>query len=681
MKRFFMVVLGLLHVMVSFSQNVSKQEALQMADVFFQSQNRVLKECAAVVSVADDTLLYVFNAENSFVVVAADKSVPPILAFSDHNLYNPKDIVAPAQMWIDHYSNQILNIKKGNALGVGTTTWTKLYHHGVFRNAEEVDPLVKSHWGQGTFYNYYCPRDVTGTNNRVVTGCVATAMAQLIYYFRFPNTGVGSYSYMDSTYGVQSVDYGAATYNYEAMCDDPTMINTEISKLIYNFGVGVDMVYGPDGSGMYNHSAARVLRTYFKYSPQTEYLYRDSTQQNWDSVIVDHLRRNIPMYYAGWSLPNINGHGFVCDGYKLIDSSYYFHFNFGWDGAYDGYFYTAQLTVGGSNFNLAQELIVNAYPDTNLYDYPVTYPLTGSKVLTSWAGSFSDGARDFENYHKNMDYSWQVRPEEGNAEAIGMDVSYSLAAGDTLWIDAPNVNTEYVLTQDTGHLNFLWNSAEINVRFKSDDENESKGFQINYNAVIDNFCQGTQIYTTPSGVITDGSEAQNYSALSTCIHKIVLPNYSAITLHINNLDLEENRDYLYIYKFPVKNENLLMTLTGTMMDTTIVFNEKRLMLSFESDEQHNASGFEIDYDAGYTGIDELSNGLVCGPNPVDNQLFIRATQHIDYVKMYDMQGRLIVSQFVDDVEGVIPTQQLAKGTYTLQVYCGKQVVHKKVIKQ
>lgn len=96
---------------------------------------------------------------------------------------------------------------------------------------------------------------------------------------------------------------------------------------------------------MYNHKAAYAFRTYFKYAPETQYVFRDSTNMNWDSLLVAHLDRKMPLYYAGWSVPNVNGHAFVCDGYQ---GTGYYHFNFGWGGSYNGYYYTQNLTPGGT---------------------------------------------------------------------------------------------------------------------------------------------------------------------------------------------------------------------------------------------------------------------------------------------------------------------------------------------
>ena len=419
-----------------FAQNVPFQDAQRAAEGLFASQQKRLSHCVDVAVSGNDTLYYVFNAENGFAVIAADRRVPPVLAFSDREPFRPGEVIPPVKMWLDHYRTQLAELKAQPAgLQAEHSAWARLARGSrPLRDGQHfVEPLVRSHWGQGKFYNYYCPQDFSGENNHVVTGCVATAMAQLIYYFRFPETGIGSYSYTDENYGVQSADYGATHYNYDAMCDEPTAINADICTLMHHCGVGVDMVYGPDGSGMYNHSAARVLRTFFKYNPATEYLFRDSTQLDWDSVIVWHLERRIPMYYAGWSNPNINGHGFLCDGYQIVDSAYYYHFNFGWDGSYDNYFYTDQLNLIGTHFNLAQELIVNCYPDTAQYTYPTPQPTTGVKTMTALAGSFTDGSAEPDHCHPAMDYLWHIVPDADTLESITLDIQYTLAEGDTLW--------------------------------------------------------------------------------------------------------------------------------------------------------------------------------------------------------------------------------------------------------
>ena len=668
---------------VSLAQSVTLQEATTAAQRFFEQNGKTFTHCAKVIQDGQDNpLLYIFNAENGFVVISGDMSAPPILSFSDQQLYSESDMVPPAEMWINHYADQIRDIKKQHIVqSQFVNHWEAILSGApVFRSGDEVEPLMLSRWDQGEYYNYYCPRDPAGDNGRVVTGCVATALAQLIYYYRFPETGTGSYSYTDENYGMQSADYGNTNYDYNAMCDVPTCINTEISKLIYHCGVGVDMVYGPDGSGMYNHSAARVLRTYFKYSPETEYLYRDSTDLNWDSVIVSHLNRRIPMYYAGWSVPNINGHGFICDGYKTVDSSYFFHFNFGWSGYMDNYYYTDALVVGGSNFNLAQELIINAYPDTSLYTYPTPHPLTGSLTLTADEGTFTDGSPTHEHCEAGIYYIWNIEPEPTNLEKVTLNIDYSLAAGDTLFVTNPNVNTFEMRTADTGRLTVDWGTASLYVHLIT-HSSTSEGFRAHYTSHHTKYCSGTRTFSNITGHIEDGSGDHDYNNLTTCKYKIVLGPYSAIHVDINSLDLEEGKDFLYFYDNTMSDAHHLLTLTGNMSNTSYTFETRRLLMVLETDETGTAGGFNLDYEGGHVGVEEMSRQeLNLYPNPAKDRLHLSFTEPIRQVDIFNAKGGLIFSEMPDNEEVFLQISQLPAGIYMVRITTEEQVFTKKFIK-
>lgn len=684
MKKLYAFVLSIIVCGMVTAQNVTPQEAATVAQRFLESQGKTLVRCAKVMDNGQDNLLYIFNAENAFVVVSGDRSAQPVLAYIDHQLYNESDVVAPFQMWIDHYANQIAQLKREHVVQPQPAAqWEAILSDGSsFRTGDSIAPLMLSRWDQGSYYNYYCPRDPAGQNGRVVTGCVATAMAQLMYYFRFPESGVGSYSYTDENYGVQSVDYGNAHYDYNAMCDVPTCINTEISKLIYHCGVGVDMHYGPDGSGMTNHSAARVLRTYFKYSPETEYLFRDSTDLNWDSVIVSHLQRRIPMYYAGWSLPNINGHGFICDGYKTVNDAYYFHFNFGWSGYMDGYFYTNSLYVGSSNFNLAQELIINCYPDTTQYTYPTPQPLTGSTTLTAREGTFTDGGRPEALCPAGMDFTWSIHPESNNLSSISLAINYNLTEGDSLFIWAcTGMGQPLVITADTGTFNMAFACPNLDVQLVTHSA-ASEGFRAHYTANRNEFCSGTKIYSSATGNITDGSGGYLYNDLSNCKFKVVLGGQiSAISVHINSLDLEEGKDFLSFYDNSISETTHFLTLTGQKSDTTIVFNTRRLMIYLETDETGTAQGFDLDYEGGVVGIDDYVDGSVLVyPNPASERVTIAAAMPIRSVEIRNAEGSLVLSEQPDNEEVVLHIAQLPAGIYLLTARTEAAVITRKIVK-
>ena len=683
MRKIYLFVLFISFHCIGMAQSVTQEEAAVVANRFFESQGKTFVRCAKVVQNGQEApLLYFFNAENGFVVISGDKSAPPVLSFSDHQLYNDSDVVPPFEMWINHYADQIREIKKQHIIQTQyVSQWENILSGApAFRSGDEVEPLMLSKWDQGEYYNYYCPRDAAGDNGRVVTGCVATAMAQLIYYYRFPETGIGSYSYTDENYGVQSVDYGNATYNYNAMCDVPTSINTEISKLIYHFGVGVDMHYGPDGSGMFNHSAARVLRTYFKYSPETEYLYRDSTDLNWDSVIVSHLNRRMPLYYAGWSVPNINGHGFICDGYKIVDSAYYFHFNFGWSGYMDSYYYTNSLIVGSYNFNLAQELIINAYPDTTQYTYPTPQPLTGSLTLTAMEGTFTDGSQTYEHCPAGMDFTWNIEPDVSNLTNVTLTLHYSLAEGDTLFVTNPYVNTFEMRTADTGTVTIDWGTTDLTVNLMT-HSSASEGFRAHYTAHRTEFCSGTRTFSSVTGHIEDGSGDNDYNNLTTCKFKIVLGPFSAIHVDINSLDLEEGKDFLYFYDNLMSEANHLLTLTGNLSNTGYTFDTRRLLMVLETDETGTAVGFSLDYEGGQVGVDELSRQDVkLFPNPAQDQLQLSYSTPIQQVDIFNAEGELVFSETPDTEEASLQISQFPAGIYIVRITSGNQIITRKFVK-
>ncbi len=625
--------------------------------------------------------LYVFNTSDRYVVVSGDKRMPPVLAFSGEGTFDAQNVAPAAQMWLDYYSEQVQYLKTHN-VGSVNPAWSL---RGGFRNGGSVAPLLHSKWGQGKPYNYYCPRDIQGYNARCVTGCVATALGQIMYYFGFPESGTGSYSYQHPVYGELSADYESAVYDFSAMCDKPADINTAISRLIYDCGVGMDMDYGPDGSGVHNHSAARVLREHFKYSPDAVSVFRDSTALNWDSLLVAHLDRRIPLYYAGWSVPDVDGHGFVCDGYQMVDSNYYFHFNFGWEGSSDGYFYTTALDVSGSHFNLLQEIVANAYPDTSLYEYPVNQPIVGSKTLTARFGTFTDGSGDEADYAAMQDFTWYIRPDWDNLSGISVELDYALAEGDTLFIRSETAtNAPRILTADSAHLTFTWTCSDMSFHFVTDSIAERSGFRASYRANRTEQCEASSSVSAHTGHVEDGSGDNDYASLTCCSFAVKAMGSPSVNIHFTEFDLEEDHDFLYVYKNSPSGKTLLETYTGRMPDTTIFFVPRDLLFVFETDEYNNAAGFAFDFE-GTTAVPE--NGalnLQVYPNPAREKLFVQTanTTGNTFLAVYDMCGRMLCAQPIVQETETVDLLGFANGIYFVKlVREGKTLAASKLVVQ
>ena len=667
-QRLLALILCMGAVCATFAQPVSFTDAQKAAAHFLNCQQKAMPACAYMEQDGSNTLYYIFNADNRFVVISGDQRCVPVLAYSDQTSFDADDIIPPLQMWLDNYGRQLKALKNAHneTIAPKTAAWQRLTANAAVKGGDTkaVAPLLHSKWNQSENYNLYCPKDPKGHyNKRAVTGCVATAMAQLMYYFRFPDTGEGSYTYEHETYGTISADFSKATYDFNAMCDEPTRVNPAISLMIHHCGVAVDMVYGPGSSGMYNHKAAYALRTYFKYSPETEYLYRDSVDLNWDSVLVAHLDRRIPMYYAGWSVPNINGHGFICDGYQLdADSTLFFHFNFGWGGIADGYFYTDSLFVSGSNFNLAQEVIINGYPDTTRFTYPLP-PATTTETLTAPAGSLVVGSGLMSPCPANYDHSWIIKPDTTNLQSISLTLRNQLPEGDTIFVNGqPVEGNKYTKT---------FTQWPVTVRLLTANSDTTRQFDGDYTTTNLPFCTTTIIRTGSSGTISDGSGDRNYNHCSFCQYRIVQPKTDYIDIHFNYFRTEKDKDILYV--FNVDNDSLMAQFSGNLDGRNFSFPAKRLLFIFDTDDLNNDEGWEFSYRSSMTAIEDFdSEKIAIYPNPASDKVFIslpeREAAAGGMFFLYDMQGRLLMKQANNgETTQTISLSGLSQGIYLLKV--------------
>ena len=304
---------------------------------------------------------YVFDFGGQFVMISADTRVMPILAFSTETGFSGDNVPENLRWFLDQYTQQIayaIQHLSDAECEENVNVWNQWLSNEVpvMATTATENPLVQTSWSQEYPYNAQCPEDPSGLGGHVVTGCVATAMAQIIRYWQYPSHGIGSHSY-SGNYGIQSVDFSAATYDYSLMplslnSSSPAAQINEVAKLMYHCGVSVDMIYGAGSSGATTHNAANALNSYFGYNGVIEIHRSSYTEENWIALLKGELDSLRPILYCG---SGTIGHAFVCDGY---DNSNNFHFNWGWGGSYDGYFTLSNLTPGGHNFNISQAAVV-----------------------------------------------------------------------------------------------------------------------------------------------------------------------------------------------------------------------------------------------------------------------------------------------------------------------------------
>lgn len=394
MKRFlFSLALMALLPAMAFAEHVEPTRAQKVAKTFLSNNDVRSAQLTDVAPAAGFTNLYIFNAHPGFVVMAADDRVQPILGYSLTGTFVTDDMPDNVRGWLQGYDDEI-HAAIDHRMSASSETAQKWHdlETGVRapRAVTVVDPLIKTQWGQGSPYNNYCP-------SGCVTGCVATAMAQVMKYWNYPSRGIGSHDYQYGSYGHISADFGATTYDWANMTNSYSSSSTEIqrqavAKLMSHCGVSVEMQYGPEsGSNILRSSISMGL--YFNYSANYIEKSKYPNESDWVTTLKQELNASRPILYAG---SGTGGHAFVCDGY---DSSDMFHFNWGWNGGSNGYFALSSLTPGNFNFSYDQNAVINIQPLTgNSIPLSLTAINNEGTISLSWIdGQSSDSYHIYRN--------------------------------------------------------------------------------------------------------------------------------------------------------------------------------------------------------------------------------------------------------------------------------------------
>ena len=366
------------------AKHVTERQAHAVAASFFKSNG--LKTGATLCDKAAQTPvtfseLYIFcGADNhGFVIVSADDCVKPILGYSYDSPMNPDALSPELVWWLQRYERMIGRLRTDATLQAQPhPDWERLSEskgEAKTPHIPVVGPLVQTQWDQGgninPTVNRYSPHN---SNNRyAVTGCVATAGAQIMKYWNYPAVGRGSASYVlynsDFSNPTLSVVYDTP-YDWANMPNVVNSTSTEaqknaVSLLMYHVVVAVHMDYGIDASGAstssrYSTGATleAALRNHFKYSGTVCSIEESQFEESeWKALLKKELDEGRPMIYSGQG--RYGGHAFICDGY---DDEGCFHFNWGWGGLDDGYFEIGALNPAPFDFNYDCDVIIGIQP-------------------------------------------------------------------------------------------------------------------------------------------------------------------------------------------------------------------------------------------------------------------------------------------------------------------------------
>lgn len=376
MKRLLFLTLSVTLSLIMMAGNVTPEQAREQAAQFMT--NHLAKGRHARLAPSQPVKmampiqlegLYLVNMDdnNGFVIVSNDDRTDAILGYSDSGSLDPDNMPDNMRAWLQGYADQIKWINE----------------HGITAKASHraaktpIAPLVQTHWNQGAPYNNKVSTIEYYTSTGAVTGCVATAMAQVMYYTA-NKAGLSTSYTLDATESYTSngksipvvpaytelnwdqmrTEY---TYSYNSETnryDIPDFTSDEanaVATLMQACGAAVKMNYADrynGGSSANSRKVPDALKRYFGYDESTKYKDRTLyTYTNWINMIYHELAEERPVYYCGQS--SGGGHAFICDGYEGED---YFHINWGWGGTSDSYFKLSVLNpyeqgIGGSSSN------------------------------------------------------------------------------------------------------------------------------------------------------------------------------------------------------------------------------------------------------------------------------------------------------------------------------------------
>lgn len=396
-RKFVFFVLSVCMALQGWGRNVSVEQALQLAEDFYFSKTSSMRPVKRIVSATprfelvyvagrqgqamkrgmaqqQDACYYVVNVNENdgFVVVSADDRALPVLAYSLEGSFDAASLPANCQAWLQGYEEEISILKNIPEEAVASPYWNREADYP----STVVAPMIQTTWTQAAPYNLWCPEDVkAGKGELSLVGCVATAVAQLMRYHRWPERPEGTVNYWDGKQQMRrEMDFGKCPeFDWDNMLDrcdyngGTELQRIAVANLSQAVGYACQMNYSKGESTAYLVDAALAMRKHFGYDANIHRHIRALTPfDEWLSLLMGELEAGRPVLYDGFN--HKGGHAFLCDGY---DGAGLFHFNWGWGGSSDGYYALSAMNprtqgLGGNNGSYAflQTMVCGIQPPT-----------------------------------------------------------------------------------------------------------------------------------------------------------------------------------------------------------------------------------------------------------------------------------------------------------------------------
>ena len=625
----------------------------------------------------------VLHFDSGFLIFSAEDAVFPVLAYSFTEDIDLDNLAPGVRFFLSQYRQEIAMARRNHSLPSAKVlnAWNELLHPSKDVVTESiVAPLLHSTWNQSKYYNDLCPQDENapgGYDGKVPNGCVAVAMAQIMYYYRYPDSGTGSHT-NHTDYGNFYVNFGQQHYHYDAMCDKLSFYNNEVAKLIFHCGTAIDMMYGPDGSGAYSYDVPDAMASYFRYNADAQYIskhyHADSSWCNMLRTELDSLR---PIYYSGYS--ESGGHAFVCDGYN---NDNYFHFNFGWGGSGNGYFITRSTDIDSNEvggYGFGQSAIINLHPID--HSYPI---YCNSQLLTATNGSLGDGS-GHKNYINNNYCTYIIADKQQYAANITLKQFSTQEGHDFLRFWNGHPSQDSLLLELSGEINnevsHNFNTDSLYITFETDDSVTAQGWYLSYESLRDDIGCGAHVFFDSTyGIIYDRSDDDhNYRNNQSCSWNLRFSTHPIITFTFEEMDISPE-DHLDFYDASSYPHTLIASYSGNTLPEPLIYSCNRVRVAFVADNYLNSNGFKVTWSSSGTGIDNRNITATLYPNPASEMVHLSFALPLDQceVSVRNIIGETLFTQSYNNANIIdIPVNMLPNGIYLLSVNSKEGSLHKK----
>ena len=370
MKRTTLLFLLLCFAFIAWAEPIGKQAALYTAQSYMMTKGKSINirkspfkaGRKSISQTEGEAYYYIFNVgnDNGYVIVSGDDRVEPILGYVDQGSFDPDNIPENMRSWLQFYADEIKYVIDN---GLRSESPILKQRNKVRGTKHSVPELMKSRWNQGTPYNLTCPKyyKENGTQASPATGCAATAMAQVINFYKYPEKTKAVIPAISKTYKLSDGTEKTVTTNaipsktvidWENIRDtyswesghQANAQDSAVANLMYYCGQSLKMGYGASSSADTSKSR-NALVSYFGFDECAFWASRSNYGiDEWFDMLYDELNAGYPVLYRGHS--SGGGHAFVIDGF---DGENLFHVNWGWGGSSNGYFLIGILNPGDTS--------------------------------------------------------------------------------------------------------------------------------------------------------------------------------------------------------------------------------------------------------------------------------------------------------------------------------------------